>query len=291
MNIKTAFIAFLLLFPAGISGKHSISRVDRLETDLTDQSSEVLVAEEKKTRIGTWNVKRLGNGSKRYDLLAKTIDENMDVVALQEIMKPGSLANIMDLLPGWTYRISGRVGRSGYFEHYAILIRKNFGSFTDSYVINDSEDDWAREPFLACMLINRSEICLLTIHVIFGDSTKARDKEIKKLLDQSLILKKRNPGRGLIVLGDFNRPGRAKVFDDLHGSNFFMVDSGTVKTTLGLVSYVNPYDHIIADSNTVLKKNNEAFMFDIVDKMCNKNFKWCSEKVSDHAPVIFDLNL
>jgi len=291
MNIKVSLVAFICLVSSGNADVSSHRAIERTDDAFKEIASVVSENSETAVRVGTWNVKRFGNGSKRYDLVAKVIEENTDVVSLQEIMNPESVIKLMDLLPGWTYRISHSVGRSGYFEHYAILIRKSVGSFTESQTINDPGDNWAREPFLACVDVHKSEMCLLSIHVIYGDSTKERDDEIRSLLARAALIKRMNPTRGLIVLGDFNRSGNSSAFISILGKEFSMADTGTMKTTLGSRSYVNPYDHILVDGGLILRTQGDAFMFDIVENVCNRDFKWCLKNVSDHAPVILHLGL
>ena len=40
-------------------------------------------------RLGEWNVKKLGHGTKDFALVAKIINENFDIVAIVEVMQKG----------------------------------------------------------------------------------------------------------------------------------------------------------------------------------------------------------
>jgi len=246
--------------------------------------SQLQFLDKSEIRIGTWNLKRLGNGSKRYDLVARVINSNMDVVSLQEVMNPDGLQLLLRYLPGWEAVLSSRVGRNGYFEYYAVLARRDLVSFTSNEVVKDDLDVWAREPLLTCMKTLHTSFCTVTVHVIYGDSAKARDEEIKNL---SLLLEKLSPAHrsGLILVGDFNRELSSKVFDLFTEKGFYV--TGNEKTTLGENSYSNSYDHMILNLDksrwTSVKK------IDISEVVCLKNFNWCSTNVSDHAPLVISL--
>lgn len=247
-----------------------------------DISPQILNKEE--IRIGTWNLKRLGNGSKRYDLVARVINNSMDVVSLQEVMNPEGLQQLLKYLPGWEAVLSSKVGRNGYFEYYAVLARRDLVAFTSNSVVKDDLDVWAREPLLTCMKTLRTRFCMVTIHVIYGDSIKARDEEIKNL---SLLLERLSPTHknGLILVGDFNRELSSKVFNLFPEKGFYVV--GNEKTTLGESTYSNSYDHIIL--NLDKSRWSTAKKIDISEIVCLKNFNWCSTNVSDHAPVVISI--
>jgi endonuclease/exonuclease/phosphatase family metal-dependent hydrolase len=250
--------------------------------DPAEVNPQILNKEE--IRIGTWNLKRLGNGSKRYDLVARVINSNMDVVSLQEVMNPDGLQQLLKYLPGWEAVLSSKVGRNGYFEYYAVLARRDLVAFTSNSVVKDDLDVWAREPLLTCMKTLSTRFCMVTIHVIYGDSVKARDEEIKNL---SLLLERLSPTHksGLILVGDFNRELSSKVFNLFPEKGFYV--AGNEKTTLGENSYSNSYDHIILNLDKA--RWSTAKKVDISEVVCLKNFNWCSTNVSDHAPVVISI--
>ena len=242
--------------------------------------SQLQILDKAEIRIGTWNLKRLGNGSKRYDLVARTINGSMDVVSLQEVMNPEGLQSLLRYLPGWEAVLSSKVGRNGYFEYYAVLARRDLVVFTSNSIVKDDIDAWVREPMLTCMKTSRTSFCMVTTHIVYGDSVSARDEEIRQL---ALLLERLSNShkKDFILVGDFNREVSAKVFKLFPERGFSVL--GNEKTTLGEESYSNSYDHIILNidkSRWVSSKK-----IDISETVCLKNFKWCSTNISDHAPL------
>ena len=261
------------------------------EISFAAQNQESLLvshANNKNLRIGTWNLKRLGNGSKRYDLVAKVIEENMDIVSLQEVMSPQGLQKLLEQLPGWSAVLSSKVGRNGYFEYYAVATRTEKITFVSNSVVRDEFDYWAREPMVTCMKASKVDFCMITTHIVYGDSVLERDDEISRL---SLILDKlvaETSEKDFIVVGDFNRETSAKVFNKFTNLGFQIADNKE-KTTLGQLDYSNSYDHIILNLSSEFWSY-PAKRIDITNVVCRRNFKWCATNVSDHAPVVLSLN-
>ena len=132
-------------------------------------------------RLASWNLKRLGHGQKRIDLVAG-IMRDQDVVALEEVMTPRGVDELVALMPGWAAIVSpAPVGRAGYAEHYAVLYRKDTLRRLDSFTVDDPRDEFAREPFVACLAAGEFDFCLVIIHVVFGSRVGPRDAEIAAL--------------------------------------------------------------------------------------------------------------
>jgi endonuclease/exonuclease/phosphatase family metal-dependent hydrolase len=265
-----------------------------LQSDLCNQihlshydAQEISRPSEESLRVGTWNLKRLGNGSKRYDLVAKIIEDNMDVVSLQEVMNPEGLRRLLDLLPGWAGALSSKVGRNGYFEYYAVIARRDKVSFVSNRIVKDDLDFWAREPLVTCMKASKVDFCMVTTHVVYGDSVAERDEEIRQL---SFLLDKliaNSSEKDYLLVGDFNRETTAKSFKSFLEKGFRVADSSE-KTTLGDSSYSNSYDHIILNINKS-HWDYPARRIDVVESVCMRNFRWCSTNVSDHSPVVIKI--
>src|SRR5690606_5997056 len=101
-------------------------------------------ADEPALRLATWNLKRLGHGGKRLDRIAPII-EGFDVVALQEVMSPDAVAELLALLPGWKAEMSPHaVGRGRYEEWYAILYRPERVAVERSFFMDDTHDAFER---------------------------------------------------------------------------------------------------------------------------------------------------
>ena len=256
------------------------------------QSSQALTTGASSVRIGNWNIKRLGQSAKRMDLAAQVIDANFDVVALEEVMTPAGLADLMKYLPGWSAALSDHaVGANGYMEYYAVLTRDGAASVTSARIVDDAANEWVREPMVTCLQAGNADFCLVSSHVIFGDLVGPRDQEILALNRLVTRLRNETPNESdYIVLGDFNRSGSAKSFDAFEAQGFRFSDDGLTKTTLGSSNWGNPYDHVILDRVLTNEWTGTSSRVDSVATVCGGNFSFCSSYVSDHAPLGIVLN-
>lgn len=237
-------------------------------------------------RIGNWNLKRLGQGDKRLDLVARVIDTQFDVIALEEVMSPAALSPLMALLPGWSAQLSERaVGRNGYFEYYAVLYRTDRATVTSSRVVDDAADDWYREPMVTCMRAGGGDFCLVVTHIVYGTTVGPRDAEIQALGRLVTGLRESGAEKDYVVLGDYNRAGSAPGFSTLQASGWAFNDEGDVRTTLGTTSYTNPYDHAMIDPGYTREWTGLSGRHDIVGSVCGGSFAFCAQYVSDHAPI------
>jgi endonuclease/exonuclease/phosphatase family metal-dependent hydrolase len=245
---------------------------------------------EPEVRVGTWNIKRLGHGETRLDLVAEVVS-TLDVVAVQEVMNAEGVRLLLDELPGWEAAIAEKpVGRNGYEELYAILYRKDAVSLTRSFTVEDPDDLFAREPFVACFRAHRFDFCVVTIHVTFGGKVQPRDEEIERLglVAEDLRSETAEGGveRDILVMGDFNRPDGASGFDWLHDAGWRCVlDPAATPTSIGKKGYASAYDHILIDRAHTTEWTGRAARIDLVATVCKDDPAWCIDYVSDHAPV------
>lgn len=252
------------------------------------------VAPSQGLRIGTWNLKRLGQGEKRLDLVAQVIEQQFDVLAVVEVMNPAALQPLLALLPGWSAQVSERaVGRSGYFEYYAVLYRTAQSAVTSSGVVADPADEWYREPMVTCLRTRAVDYCLVVTHVVYGNTVGPRDAEIQSLGRLVHGLREGGAEKDYIVLGDYNRAGSAPGFSTLRANGWQFNDDGAVRTSLGATSYANPYDHAMIDAGYSREWTGASGRHDIVASVCGGSFSLCAASVSDHAPigVLFDANV
>ena len=241
-------------------------------------------------RVGTWNIKRLGHGKKRYDLVAKQIEENFDVVAVQEVMNPTGIEDLLKKLPGWSAAVTPEVGKKGYYERYAVLTRDSIAKLTSVKIVDDKNNTWTREPMLACVAASKVDFCLLSNHIVFGDKVEDRDKEIEALAPLAASIRDSSKEKDIIVVGDFNRPGNTPGFKTFEKFGFKLGDSGDMKTSLGSGEYASAYDHVVLDPRYTKEWLGSVKRIDMVAEVCTGNFKFCSSEVSDHAPVMFVLD-
>lgn len=241
-------------------------------------------------RVGTWNIKRLGNGKKNYDLVSKLIESRFDVVAVQEVMTDDGMKEIANRLLGWSYSVSDRVGKKGYYERYGILVRNSIGRIKSIRVVPDPTDVWTREPAVACIETSNVDFCLVTTHIVFGDSVRQRDKEISSLAGLINNLRSTDTEKDYILVGDFNRAGNTPGFTTFPKFGFSLADDGVTNTSLSLLGYASPYDHVLVDKKYTRELIGAASRVNMVKELCDGNFKMCVSEVSDHAPVGFVLD-
>jgi exonuclease III len=237
-------------------------------------------------RIGSWNIKRLGHGTTRFDLVAEVIEEEVDILAVEEVMTRAGVDALMKELPGWTAVVSDPpVGRNGYEERYAVLVRDGAATVTRQFTLDDPRDELVREPFVVCLAAKRFDFCLTAFHATFGDTTKERDLEIENLALLLMDERDATPEKDWIVAGDFNRPHTAGGFDQFEDAGWACVLPPAL-TSIGNAKYVSSYDHILVDPAHTKEWANTARAYDLVAAKCTGLFKWCKDEVSDHTPVI-----
>lgn len=261
-----------------------------LSSHLPAQEYETLVGPKDTVRVGTWNIKRLGNGKKNYDLVAKLIESKFDVVAVQEVMTEEGLGDVAKRLPGWSYKVSGQVGKKGYYERYGVLVRNSVGRIKNMNVVPDPTDVWTREPAVTCVETSNVDFCLVTTHIVFGDNVGQRDKEIASLAGLIDNLRRMDKEKDYILVGDFNRAGNTPGFTAFSKFGFRLVDDGITNTSLGPAGYASPYDHVLLDTKYTRELKGNAERVDMVKELCGGDFKVCASEVSDHTPVGFTLD-
>jgi endonuclease/exonuclease/phosphatase family metal-dependent hydrolase len=245
-------------------------------------------------RVATWNLKRLGHGTKRLDLVAQVMESQFDVVALNEVMTLEGIRALSALLPQWRYEVSSRaVGTDSYTEYYAVFYRHSVASLTRSFVVPDPQNQWVREPMVACLAAGRLSFCLVMAHIIYGNTVGPRDLEITALANLVKQLRQTGPEKDYITLGDFNRVGNVASFTNFSREGFIVTNFGNYKTTLGTTAYANPYDHVLIDPSFTNQWTGHVGKYDLVAGVCNQQFDWCAANVSDHAPygIILDTRM
>jgi len=236
-------------------------------------------------RVLTWNLKRLGHGVKRMDLVARLL-ATQDVAVLQEVMSPAAVRRLLAYLPGWRAAISPRaVGRRGYAEHYAVLYRADRVRLLDSYTVADRADEFVREPFVVCLKARAFDFCVVTIHVVFGRLAGPRNSEVEALGPLLDRLMRGSRERDWIVAGDFNRPARAACWSPLRARGWTMTAQRSPPTSISARGYRNDYDHLLINPRHTREWTRQADRIDFVSRLCRGNFAWCLARVSDHAPV------
>jgi hypothetical protein len=154
-------------------------------------------------------------------------------------------------------------------------------SLNGSYVFDDSEDIFEREPFVCSFSSNGFDYVLVNVHVKPGDAKReimglervVEDASSKFLEDD------------VIVLGDFNSDGSYFSEDDKIGIRdvkYYWAIGDEVDTTLGLLDLT--YDRIVFKNEFTFSDftgESGVFRFDEVYGL-DREF---AKRVSDHYPV------
>jgi deoxyribonuclease-1-like protein len=232
----------------------------------------------------TWNIRILSNNSRddqELDRIASIL-ELSDFVAVQEVRDSVVLDRLMERMEGWDYIISLPVGR-GVKEFYAYLYRSElFDVLGAPYTLEDGEDLFIREPYVAHFRTGNFDFSIITIHSIYGDTKGVRRAEAALLDDVIRYVDKENgPEEDVILVGDFNLPGDDKAWDmDFH----YLVPS-TVKTT---ITDTSSYDNIwLGASSLEVMTDISLYAFDEI--LYGNDDKTASREVSDHRPVSVQL--
>lgn len=240
----------------------------------------VTVAFADSIRIASYNMMRLGNGTKDYATLALVVDD-FNIVGAIEVMKPKGMEAVKKLLPeGWSYVISEYpVGDKSYKEYYGFFFDDKVEVVRVLGFYPDEENSFMRPPFAVQFRVKSTGFVfnVALSHIIYGDSPKVRIAEILNLGKVYSYFEAMTESRGItIIAGDFNEESLApfKALLDLG-----MAELGTVKkSTLGSRGAANDYDHMFA-STTLLPRITESDVY-------YWTVDWSTRKtVSDHFPV------
>jgi endonuclease/exonuclease/phosphatase family metal-dependent hydrolase len=289
-------LAFLLCACGGAdreataSGEHRTDR--RAATSRARPMGRVHPAERGPVaRLVSWNLRRLGHGRKRMDLVARVL-ASRDLAVIQEVMTQRGVDDLLAHLPGWAAVVSQPVGRGGYAERYAVLYRRSAFRVLASFSVDDPSDEFARDPYVVCLKARAFDFCLLTVHVIFGRTTGPRNAEVEALGPLLDRLQRGTTERDWIVAGDFNRPASAACWSPLTARGWSMTtDSRRVPTSLGARGYRSDYDHLLINRRFTREWTRQADRIDSVRAVCGGDFAWCLANVSDHAPVFAAFSL
>jgi len=262
-------------------------------------------------RLGSWNIKKLGHGSKKdYRLVARIIDEKFDVLGVVEVMQkdgahPGydALVAALDDVSGeWESLVtsSPRTKTSaGFAEFYAVFWRQGAARPCPSWEVelrytddNDGSgsgagpDVFSREPAYVCMEagpVNPSVDFMLGVyHALHEGSAKKIQAEVKHI-DQVFLqmMRDKKDEWDLFLMGDFNlRP--KKLLPCTEARDYTTASPSTLNSSGELGK--NEYDHMLVmwdDESTELIE--PAEVLDVRYYAASR--KEFFETVSDHLPI------
>lgn len=188
--------------------------------------------------VATWNIRAFGNLTRKWTsgpndsptrdlhsaLAIARILERFDVIAVQEVK--ANLRALRDVLkvlgPHWSFALTDVTrGDPGNGERLAYIFNSNrvqlSGLACELVVPEDIDSPFAspanafqrqfvRTPYAVSFRAGKDTFVLVTLHVIYGDSSDARRKELEAIAKwlREWAERTEDYGQNLICLGDFN---------------------------------------------------------------------------------------
>lgn len=245
--------------------------------------------------VGSWNIQRLGHGSQKSFPALAAIASHVDLLAVQEVMTEDGIIELEEALEKytgepWSHLVSHALGANSYKEMYGFIWRESAVEYSEGALIYlDRENLFAREPFSAKFKSkhDRSELAMGTVHIVYGKGIKDRVPEINALADYWLWMKDVYPNTPLVLAGDFNLAQSHTAWEPLKKYAKPLITQGASTLSNSPGKYVNLYDNIWVERDTVLPINSAG----IIDfpTMIGWDHKKSRKHVSDHAPLYMTL--
>ena len=261
-------------------------------------------------RLGGWNVKKLGHGSRKdFARVAEVIEENFDIVAVVEVMQkggahPGYDALIAQLGAGWDGMVTGAPRpntTSGNAEFYAVVYRAQMidpcAGWTSLRYLTDNDggaassgpDVFSREPAYGCFEVRLPQgaegfdFMLAAYHARWddGDREDIQDEvehvtEVFGAMGQDLPAE-----RDRILVGDFNLG--ATDLEVALGPQVRTLGAGSTLNSLGERT-ANLYDHLLLfDRSATREMLGSPEVLDVREVAATPREFF--RTVSDHLPV------
>ena len=248
------------------------------------------------TRIGSWNLMRLGDGDTRdIDGMAR-VASLFDIIAVQEVMSSAGADRLLARIEAtsgedWDMILSDGIGRGSYKEMYAILWQTDAVSWIDGAVVYaDPGDVFAREPLSARFkTADGLSFVLASTHIIYGDSVAERETEVAALGAYRDWLTASFPGTPVFVAGDFNLPPDNPAWTAMGVASFPMITAGATTLSSKDRQYANLYDNIWAPAGVPLPIVS-AGIIQYPEKVLEIDHETARSRVSDHAPVWIEID-
>ncbi|XP_008562585.1 PREDICTED: deoxyribonuclease-1-like 1 [Galeopterus variegatus] len=254
-------------------------------------------------RICAFNAQRLTLAKVARELVMTTlvrIVARCDIMVLQEVVDRSD--STISLLLRELNRFDGSgpyeslssqpLGRGTYLEKYVYIYRSHKTQVLDSYLYNDENDLFAREPFVAQFTLP-SKVLPSLVLVPLHTTPTAVEKELNALYDVFLDVSRHWQSKDMILLGDFNadctsltkkRLGELILRTEA-GFRWVIVDGED--TTVRASTHCT-YDHIVLHGERCQSLLQAAAAFDFP-----RSFQLTMEEalnISDHYPVEVELS-
>lgn len=243
-------------------------------------------------RIASFNIQIFGqskiNKPKVMDMLSRII-RRYDVVAIQEVRSkeqniiPSLLSLVNDADTRYDYAISERLGRTASKEQYAFVYNTKTVNLISgsSYVIDDLDDIFEREPFVAFFRSGNFDFKLVNNH-IKPEDVSAELSQLAVVINE---IYNSSTEKDIIVLGDMNADGSYFNEDNLVVifPLWIQLISNDEDTTVAISD--NTYDRMMTRDTTASVEytgKSGVFRWDVEYGVTDTSF---IKKVSDHYPV------
>ncbi|KAM7044424.1 deoxyribonuclease-1-like 1 isoform 1-T2 [Molossus nigricans] len=223
-----------------------------------------------------------------------------DIMVLQEVVDPSSSAisimlrelNRCDGSGPYSSLSSPLLGRSSYMEKYVYIYRSHKTQVLDSYVYNDKDDLFAREPFVAQFTLP-SKVLPSVVLIPLHTTPKDVEKELNALYDVFLDVSQHWQSKDFILLGDFNADCGSLAKKRLNElmlrtqADFHWAIADGEDTTVRASTHC-AYDRIVLHGERCQSLLRTAAAFDFP-----RSFQLTEEEalnISDHYPVEVELS-
>ncbi|XP_052026036.1 deoxyribonuclease-1-like 1 isoform X1 [Apodemus sylvaticus] len=255
-------------------------------------------------RICAFNAHRLTLAKVTKDSVMDTLVQILarcDIMVLQEVVDSSQntvpfllqkLKSIFDSSRSYTFLNSSLLGRSTYKEKYVYIYRSDKTKILNFYQYNDTDDIFAREPFVAQFTLP-SKVLPSVVLVPLHTTPKDVEKELNALYHVFLDVSQRWQNENVILLGDFNADCASLSKKRLNSlllrtnAGFHWVIPDGEDTTVRASTNCT-YDRIVMHGQGCQRLLKAAATFDFP-----KRFQLTEEealRISDHYPVEVELS-
>ena len=294
LRMKKSYILLFPLLSLVLAGCLRLEKTEyaKPESQHVESAPQYTTAGSKNITIASFNIQIFGKAKisnpEIMNILAKII-RRYDVVAIQEVRSeeqnviPALLKYANDGSVKYDYVISERLGRTGSKEQYAFVYNTKTVSLipNSSYVVNDPNDVFEREPFVAYFRSRNFDFKIANNHIKPEDV----DAELRQLAVVINNIYDSSTEKDVIVLGDMNADGAYFNENKLAAILPLWIQLiGNDKDTTVAVSD-NTYDRMMTRDTTANVEYNGTsgvFRWDNEYGIADANF---IKKVSDHYPV------
>ncbi|MCB2286604.1 hypothetical protein LGK99_05735 [Clostridium algidicarnis] len=264
-------------------------------------------------RIGSFNCLKFSHISDKDTKIFSRIiyEENLDVIALQEVTNKEAVELILKGLPSYWTGYHDSYGNSSAPNDYAYIwntrrLTECSKDESPEVFTHVKSNNLARKPyygrFTPAGLIGGAffEFRLINTHMHYGSSyavdTDKRKEEYRVLTNEvyTRINKKRygnNMPSYTILLGDYNMTYEWCARENIENQNIetFQYKETTLKSKED--GFSKNYDHFTYDTVSFSGINAEVFRINSVEKYCGNDYAKHRKEVSDHVPIVIEINL